>query len=182
MEAGRQHQVRNLWQYFCLAQILPPVFAFHLLQLRISLAGSASRRLPEKEETGHANLRSKSGITTILVLFITASSILGLKPVTARDFDWQVLSVVLWLRLLLFLPLFVDMSSVMSSGGDEMHMLGSQQYLLVPMIFLLAYTQENAEGSLRSIILAGFSNPAIRTLSSDWLIKLMGDVIELLFT
>lgn len=111
----------------------------------------------------------------MLVLAITASSIFRLNPAGPEDSDWLVLAHVLWLRLLLFVPLLVDSRTVLDTGIA--HAVVSRQYILSIVVFLLSLTKSQDDSSVWSLISAGFSNPAVRTLSSDLVIKIGGDIM-----
>jgi hypothetical protein len=113
----------------------------------------------------------------LIVLFLTTVSIYNLDEISATDSASTVLSKVIWLRLLLFMPLFVDTSGIYSFRA--IRFLVAQQYVLASVAFLFL-KKGNDEMSMPNQLLqfgrAGFSNPAIRTLSCDWVIKIAGDV------
>jgi hypothetical protein len=162
--------------YFCLGQILPPSFAYYMLRLRIALSVNAS---PAKADTGVTKSRPTTQLASIwpavAVLSVTAYAVITLKPTTATESDWQVLTRVLWLRILLFVPLFVDTTSLF----NVKHMQSLLVEQLAPLSLILIASSFGRYGFSETwpSILAGFSNPAVRTLSSDLLVKCVGDLL-----
>jgi hypothetical protein len=104
-------------------------------------------------------------------------SIYNLDEVSATDSAWTVLSKVIWLRLLLFIPLFVHTSGIY--GFLAISLLVTQQDVLASVAFLSLKKRNDEMGMSNQLLQfgrAGFCNPAIRTLSCNWVIKAVGDV------
>jgi hypothetical protein len=147
-----------------------------MLRLRIALSANAS---PAKADTrvtkSLPTIQSASIWPAVAVLSVTAYSVITLKPTSTTESDWQVLTRVLWLRLLLFVPLFIDTTSLFKV--KHMQSLLVEQF--APLSLLLVASSFGWYGFSETwpSILAGFGNPAVRTLSTDLLVKCVGDFL-----
>jgi voltage-gated potassium channel Kch len=115
----------------------------------------------------------------LTILLVTAISIFKLDLASATDSTCVILLKVLWVRLLLFMPLFLDTSCVF--GLSSARLLVAQQWLLASIVVILSNIGSDWPTDLYDHLLnfskAGFSNPAIQTLSCDWSIKCVGDLL-----
>lgn len=142
---------------------------------------SVATELPtEISKQDHINVPPKQATREVLavmvLLLIAVLSIANLAEATPEESTWMILGKVFWLRSLLFMPLFLDTTG--SYDNSTKRLLTGQQIILSGIIALSTGTtsyRNDLTNHLPEFFQASYENAAIRTLTCDWVVKIVGD-------
>ncbi|ETN39347.1 uncharacterized protein HMPREF1541_05570 [Cyphellophora europaea CBS 101466] len=179
-DAGHQHRIPHLSLYFLLAQILPVSFTQQLFLLALEL--TRRNAVPGRQPDVRAPSQRRPAYFSYLALLVAYLLAVDTAAATNGRDSHQlhfpaVLPMVLFIRLLLFTPLFIPTLTHWMAAQQHQRWMPAPVTTLV-FFFVIGWQSKTAKDVLglgwRHVLEAVHEDPAVRALGYDLVLAIVG--------